>query len=199
MDTGRSGGDERHAGRRALRERSGWLLSAAGALLCVLGWYAVSGESVTARQVPYLASATIPGAALIVAGAVVATARRHAADDLRWRLDRLLTLLVEPEPSGGGLSPAPAGPDDGPSVALPDGTLHHRRACPLVAGKAGARTVTTAEIRARALAPCPVCEPPEAASADAGSAEAAPRRPSAGEAPSSEGLSGERPPGGGSG
>ncbi|MBM7173531.1 hypothetical protein JQK87_35130, partial [Streptomyces sp. G44] len=42
---------------------------AGGAVLCVLGWYGVSGERFAERQLPYLASCTVPGAALIVAGA----------------------------------------------------------------------------------------------------------------------------------
>ncbi|MGW3407516.1 hypothetical protein ACWDPI_39775, partial [Streptomyces zhihengii] len=45
-----------------------------GAVLCVLGWYGVSGEPTAARQLPYLASATVPGAALLVAGAVLLAA-----------------------------------------------------------------------------------------------------------------------------
>ncbi|MEU4738468.1 hypothetical protein AB0G31_26180, partial [Streptomyces fradiae] len=43
---------------------------AVGAVLCVLGWYGASGEHVAERQLPYLASGTVPGAALVVAGAV---------------------------------------------------------------------------------------------------------------------------------
>ncbi|MFD0428660.1 hypothetical protein ACFQ60_14135 [Streptomyces zhihengii] len=69
-----------------------------GAVLCVLGWYGVSGERTAARQLPYLASATVPGAALLVAGAVllaasarvrprerVATGRTRAGPGSRWR------------------------------------------------------------------------------------------------------------------
>ncbi|MYW00804.1 hypothetical protein GT354_21460, partial [Streptomyces sp. SID3343] len=70
--------------RELARTRGGWLVALCGALLCVLGWYGVSGERYEARQVPYLASATIPGAALIVAGAVlVVGTRRDVGADSR--------------------------------------------------------------------------------------------------------------------
>ncbi|MFE9429192.1 hypothetical protein ACFYNO_40325 [Kitasatospora sp. NPDC006697] len=53
----------------------GWLLVALGAALCVLGWCALSGDSLTARQWPYLAVATVPGAALLTGGLVWAAVR----------------------------------------------------------------------------------------------------------------------------
>lgn len=85
---------------RALREWPGWFIAAAGVVLCVIGWYGVSGERFAARQLPYLASATVPGAALIVAGAVLVTARpsgRGGGNDLTdRRVERLYALLVEP-------------------------------------------------------------------------------------------------------
>ena len=37
-------------------------LAGVGAVLCVLGWYQISGQPTVAQQLPYLASATIPGA-----------------------------------------------------------------------------------------------------------------------------------------
>jgi hypothetical protein len=143
---------------RALREWPGWFIIAAGAVLCVLGWYGVSGEQVAAEQLPYFASATVPGAALIVAGAVLLAARlpgRGGGELTDRRIDQLYSLLV-----GEAAAPAPesAGPA-GPPLAVPDGTLYHRRDCPLVAGKATAQPVDAAAVRERGLAPCPVCEP----------------------------------------
>ncbi|GHH65651.1 hypothetical protein GCM10018781_18480 [Kitasatospora indigofera] len=141
---------------RALREWPGWFTLAAGALLCVLGWYGVSGERLPARQLPYLASATVPGAALIVAGAVLIAARQSGAggDGTARRVDQLYSLLVgEPGPAG----PQPGPP--GPPLALPDGTLYHRPDCPLVAGKTLAAPADAALVAERSLAPCPVCEP----------------------------------------
>ncbi|MEU3820986.1 hypothetical protein AB0E74_15385 [Streptomyces sp. NPDC030392] len=118
---------------------------AGGAVLCVLGWYGASGERFAERQLPYLASGTVPGAALIVAGAV-------------W-------TAVGAAGSGGAASPRGDGPSDepggafrpssgAPPVRVPDGTLAHRPDCPLVAGRPDAVPVGDAT-----LDPCPVCEP----------------------------------------
>ncbi|MFL9682264.1 hypothetical protein [Streptomyces sp. KL110A] len=52
----------------------GLVTAAGGAVLCVLGWYGISGERFAERQLPYLASCTVPGAALLVAGAVLVAA-----------------------------------------------------------------------------------------------------------------------------
>ncbi|MEV0093138.1 hypothetical protein [Streptomyces sp. NPDC050738] len=110
-----------------------------GVLLCAAGWYGVSGERFTARQVPYLASCTVPGAALIVAGAVLLA------------LAEVYGLLVADDPT-----PLPPGPveEGGVLLCLPGGTLAHRPGCLLVAGKPDAVPVD-----GRELAPCPVCEP----------------------------------------
>ncbi|MEV3993173.1 hypothetical protein AB0J57_30135 [Streptomyces sp. NPDC049837] len=118
----------------------GVVAAAIGAVLCVLGWYGVSGERFAERQIPYLASCTVPGAALIVAGAVL--------------------LGGAPVPRGSGARPQEpqAGTDrpssDAPPVRVPGGTLAHRPDCPLVAGKADVVPAGDA-----ALDPCPVCEP----------------------------------------
>lgn len=168
---------------RGAREWPGWTLAAAGAVLCVLGWYGVSGEAFVEQQIPYLASATVPGAALIVAGIVLVALRSPgrppaappppAPGDLTdRRVERLYTLLVEPDESDESDEPdEPGEPDrpdgsDGPAtptgtgpVALADGTLYHRPGCPLVSGKHGAEPVDAAAVRARGLTPCPICEP----------------------------------------
>ncbi|WP_030551436.1 hypothetical protein [Streptomyces exfoliatus] len=126
---------------------AGLAAAAGGAVLCALGWYGISGERFAERQLPYLASCTVPGAALIVAGAVlVATA---------------YALPVRPPEPG---RPEPAGPEPGtppappsaerPLLRVPGGTLAHRADCPLVAGKPEA-----VEVGGASLAPCPVCEP----------------------------------------
>jgi len=120
-----------------------------GAVLCVIGWYGVSGERFAERQIPYLASCTMPGAALLVAGAVLVAAACRAAG-VRGEAE------AEPE----GASPfrdvpawdAPS--SDGPPLCVPGGTLAHRPDCPLVAGKPEAEPVGDRE-----LGPCPVCEP----------------------------------------
>ncbi|WP_318207023.1 MULTISPECIES: hypothetical protein [unclassified Streptomyces] len=133
---------------------SGLVAAAGGAVLCVLGWYGISGERFVERQLPYLASCTVPGAALIVAGAMLVVAAYARP-------------VRPPEPRGGGTpedGPLPEhGPvaeenpppsSDGPPLRVPGGTLAHRPDCPLIAGKPEAT-----EVGAAALAPCPVCEP----------------------------------------
>ncbi|MFE5327181.1 hypothetical protein ACFRCG_12420 [Embleya sp. NPDC056575] len=152
--------------RRLARTHGGWLVGLCGALLCAVGWYGVSGERYEARQLPYLASATIPGAALIVAGAVLVvgtrreTARAPAGTsvenaELRRMMGRLYELLVEPEPSE-----AAAGAGAGAAwVTVPGGARYHRSGCSLVRGKSGVTPVDAAAARDRDLRPCRVCDP----------------------------------------
>lgn len=156
----------------------GWLVVAVGAGLSVVGWYQISGQPTEAQQLPYLASATIPGAALIVAGTVMIAARHianaaaaatraaaHPHDAVRY------SSTGQRTPSGGeGL------------WALPDGTYVHRPDCPLIDGKPEAyelsREAVSQENAAATAAPrrpCPICDPslPPALSSDsAGSGRA---------------------------
>ncbi|MEU7294348.1 hypothetical protein AB0A76_14245 [Streptomyces exfoliatus] len=128
---------------------AGLAAAAGGAVLCVLGWYGISGERFAERQLPYLASCTVPGAALIVAGAVLVAAA-YALPVRPPEPGR--PEPIRPEP---GTEPDPAAPSpDGPLLRVPGGTLAHRPDCPLVAGKADALEAGKAS-----LAPCPVCEP----------------------------------------
>lgn len=154
-----------------------WAALAAGAVLCAVGWYGVSGERFAERQIPYLASCTIPGAALIVAGAVLLS--RGDQGLAAARVEELYGLLVAADgdgdgrgdPAGSARGPGPAAEDggDAPYLAVPGGTLYHRPGCPLVDGKPGTVPVAPPAEAAgggRTLTPCPVCEPgPEAAAA----------------------------------
>jgi hypothetical protein len=137
---------------------------ACGAVMCVVGWYGVSGERVAERQLPYLASATVPGSALLVAGAVLIAAGAVLRVGVRAEGgparpgddpsddDGSGTVRADAAPPPG---PAPDGPSsDGPPLRVPGGTLAHRPDCPLVAGKPEALPAGDAE-----LEPCPVCEP----------------------------------------
>ncbi len=169
--------------REMLRTRGGWLVGLCGVLLCALGWYGVSGERYEARQVPYLASATIPGAALIVAGAVLVVGTRRGGvarvsdssglpnlggpagssgspdAELRLVLGQLYRLLVEPAPEADtSLAPPPAAAD-APWVAVPGGARYHRRECSLVRGKNGVRPVDETTALNRDLRPCRLCDP----------------------------------------
>lgn len=110
-------------------------LAGAGVILCVLGWYQISGQPTVAQQLPYLASATIPGAALLVVG---------LASALRAPLPRRLGRLV-----GGGGRDRPAG-----LWRVPDGRYLHASDCPLLDGRAD---LISAEHDDADLRPCPLC------------------------------------------
>ncbi|MFF0436045.1 hypothetical protein ACFYU9_28030 [Streptomyces sp. NPDC004327] len=139
---------------------------AGGAVLCVVGWYGVSGEVLVARQLPYLASSTAPGAALLVAGAVLLAgwvrteASRPVHPEPEPGPEPSSGLepssgpepLSGPEPSSGGAAGQPT--STGPPLRVPGGTLAHRPDCPLVTGHPEAVPAGDAE-----LDPCPVCEP----------------------------------------
>ncbi|GHD47591.1 MULTISPECIES: hypothetical protein [Streptomyces] len=136
---------------------------AAGAVLCVIGWYGVSGERYAERQLPFLASCTVPGAALIVAGAVLLTHGRNAL--AAARVEELYGLLVAAEPADAERSEQAAVAPlavSGALLMVPGGTLWHRADCPLVAGKAAAVPVDSRVLASGELGPCPICEPPAA-------------------------------------
>jgi hypothetical protein len=135
---------------------AGWAVLAAGAVLCVLGWYGVSGERYAERQVPYLASCTVPGAALIIAGAVLLTHGRGAL--AAARVEELYGLLVAAGPADAQAAPAPLAVS-GDLLMVPGGTLWHRADCPLVAGKTEAVPVDSQLVTGGELGPCPICEP----------------------------------------
>ena len=139
----------------------GWAALAGGAVLCVVGWYGVSGERFAERQLPYLASCTVPGAALIVAGAVLLAHGRNAL--AATRVEELYGLLVAAEPSDADASGQGAAAPlaiSGTLLMVPDGTLWHRADCPLVAGKAEAVPVDSRVLASGELRPCPICEAP---------------------------------------
>ncbi|WP_338694969.1 hypothetical protein V2W30_08535 [Streptomyces sp. Q6] len=129
----------------------------AGAVLCVIGWYGMSGERFAERQLPYLASCTVPGAALIVAGAVLLTYGRSTL--ATSRVTELYELLVASD-TPGAADPGP-GPlaSSGDLLMVPGGTLWHRADCPLVEGKPQAVPADAGAIASGGLGPCPICEP----------------------------------------
>ncbi|MGW5739326.1 MULTISPECIES: hypothetical protein [Streptomyces] len=149
----------RSAGLRAVRPVlwAAFAALAAGAVLCVIGWYGMSGERFAERQLPYLASCTVPGAALIVAGAVLLA---HGRSTLATaRVEELYELLVT-----AGTAPAPDEQPDplaagGDLLMIPGGTLWHRADCPLVADKPEAVPADAHILATGDLSPCPICEP----------------------------------------
>ncbi|MFI8827946.1 hypothetical protein [Streptomyces sp. NPDC053431] len=145
---------------------AGLVAAAGGAVLSVAGWYGISGERFAERQLPYLASCTLPGAALIVAGAVLyvggvladrsegpgpgpegAPERAYERGRGRERVGGEGDVSAAPSP------PHPPSSSD-PPLRVPGGTLAHRPDCPLIMGKPEAVPVGDA-----VLTPCPVCEP----------------------------------------
>jgi hypothetical protein len=141
---------------------AGWAALAAGAVLCVIGWYGISGERYAERQLPYLASCTVPGAALIIAGAVFLAHGRNTIAALR--VEELYGLLVAAEPADAEEPGQPTAPIavSGDLLMVPGGTLWHRADCPLVSGKVEAVPVDAKLVASGELGPCPICEPTEA-------------------------------------
>ncbi|MFH8345733.1 hypothetical protein [Streptomyces sp. NPDC018045] len=144
----------------------GWAALAGGAVLCAVGWYGVSGERFAERQIPFLASCSIPGAALIIAGAVLVA--RGDQGLAAARVEELYGLLVTygddgtpPDASGAPVARQAGADAAGPLLTVPGGTLLHRPDCPLVTGRPDARPADDGAPAADGPppAPCPVCEP----------------------------------------
>lgn len=138
---------------RRLQPALAWGLVGAGALLLVLGWYGVSGESLTAKQLPYLVSGGLGGVALVVlAAALLMTqdARRQLdrLDRVEQRVTTLYELLVE--------ELVPSALAEAGVVRVEGGSTYHRPTCPLVAGK---ETAPLSAADRLALRPCDVCSP----------------------------------------
>jgi hypothetical protein len=153
------------------RNLVGYAAVVIGAVLLFLGWYGVSGYANVGQQIPYLASASIPGAALVIAGAVLVANDRTRRSDERAAamVDALYRLLTE---SAGNDAAAPgeagANPQNVTTSSAPPGTLvqvgngsrFHRPECALVDGKAKVVTVDAADIAEHHLSACPICDPP---------------------------------------
>jgi hypothetical protein len=119
-------------------------LTGVGAILCVLGWYQAAGQPTVPQQIPYLASATIPGAALLAAGAVA-----------------LLRPSQTGNAAGGGIRAAAESRADvaeGVLLRVPDGRYIHVPECPLLDGRADAAELSPEDAAAAALRPCPLCQ-----------------------------------------
>lgn len=161
------------APRRALAH---YAAIVAGSALLLLGWYRISGLANPAQQLPYLASATVPGAVLVLAGAFLLAAdrSRRSSDrstEMVHTLYQLLTTAAGGEPHGGvGVGVyhderadgnGAAGDGDataGPNVWIEGTGRYHRPACALVTGKR-TRVVAIEDVAAHQLEPCPVCDP----------------------------------------
>lgn len=106
------------ASDRRTRLALGGAVGFVGVLLLVVGWYLISGEAVAAKQLPYLASASIPGAALVVCGVVVAASGTTDPDTAR-RIAELHALLTEAVAASFEEPPAGAPPAEEPPTGEP--------------------------------------------------------------------------------
>jgi hypothetical protein len=155
----------------AVRPVLGWVLAALGGLALLLGWYGVSGQALTAKQLPYLVSGGLTGIGLLLVAAVfLATedVRRQLGrlDEVERKLDALYGLFVadlaqtsSPAPTSVPSGTARTAHDPTVPLALPAGSSYHRPGCTLVAGKSEAEPVDAATATARGLRPCRVCDP----------------------------------------
>lgn len=161
-----SNGSVPRRGKQALdREVIGVLAAVIGAVMLFLGWYGVSGRPNLAEQMPYIASATVPGAALVIAASVLLSGRsaQRSSERTGELVADLHALLVEEV----GTDPSPpAGVEEPTDLETPKGLVavtgtahYHRSDCLLVRGKAEVEPVDAASLEGSDLGPCPVCEP----------------------------------------
>jgi hypothetical protein len=147
--------------RFAGRGLFGAALALTGVVLLFLGWWGVSGQPTIGEQMPYLASGTIPGAALLIAAALVLTS--ESSQGHAQRTDALVaelhSLLVEETPATPRVPTVGEHDEPGVVVALPAGEHYHRSGCALVIGKAGIEPLDADAIERRHLTACSVCEP----------------------------------------
>jgi hypothetical protein len=157
-----------------LRSIAEYALVVVGCGLLFLGWYGISGTANVAQQLPLLASATLPGVALIISGAVLLASDRTRRSNQRASdmVDSLYQLLTEAVEDGGTaeLDRAEESPGAGPVasgkltpgllVTVADGTRFHRPECALVDHKRSVELVDPSDIAGRHLTPCPICDPP---------------------------------------
>ena len=149
-----------------------YALVVVGCGLLFLGWYGIAGTANVAKQLPLLASATLPGVALIVSGAVLLAGERTRRSNQRTAdmvdaLYRLFTEAAEEEPAGfdaveeseGAGTAASGRLIPGLLVTVAGGTRFHRPECALVDHKQSVEVVDPSGIVERRLAPCPICDP----------------------------------------
>jgi hypothetical protein len=146
-----------------IRPYLGYLFVAAGLVALFLGWYGVSGQSLVAKQLPYLASEGLVGVVLITIGN-----RIFLINDLRrdsGRLDRLEEMVAELHAvllsRSDAVADAPgvtARATEKPFRAVPRGTSYHLPECAMVAGKQ-TDSISRGDVASRGLKPCRMCHP----------------------------------------
>lgn len=154
----------------------GGVLAPLGLLAVLLGWFGASHTPNSFEQVPYLISGGLLGLALVFLGGflyfthwvtVGIREERAQSDRTAEALERIESLLASiasgsssdtrraslsrPEPDGDGEE------EVGEALyATPNGTMVHRRDCPVVANRDNARVVTAGT---PGLTPCRICQP----------------------------------------
>ena len=88
------------AAGNAFRPYAGWAFYGFGALLVLIGWIGISGESVVAKQLPYLISGGIGGILLAILGAYflgIEELRKDSGrlDRMEKQIEQLHRLLLE--------------------------------------------------------------------------------------------------------
>jgi hypothetical protein len=147
-----------------IRPYLGYIFVAAGLIALFIGWYGAAGQSIVAKQIPYVASGGLLGVVLITVGN-----RVFLINDLRrdsGRLDRLEEMVAElhavlltradavPVPATTAL----AAGDAKPFRAVARGTIYHLPTCTMVDGK-DAVSISKGDIASRGLKPCRICTP----------------------------------------
>jgi hypothetical protein len=151
---------------KATRPVVGWVLLAVAALFILFGWYGVSGESLPAKQIPYVVSGGLFGVFLAVFGAYFLGTEELRKDSGRLdRLERMVNelhqvLLSRPDAPALPDAVEMAAPSNGQAyVSLTGSDTYHRPECSMVASKAGSAMLAPSTIVKRQLSPCRLCEP----------------------------------------
>ena len=130
------------------------VLTVAGAVLLIVGWFGVSGQGLTSLQIPYVVSGGLGGIFLMGVGAAL-----WLSADLRdeWRkLDRIEAVLESGlerlglgRDNGGGPTLAPLSPSPGSPMAGPeDPTTETETVKPVARPKRSVRSKARASVGA---------------------------------------------------
>jgi hypothetical protein len=136
-----------------------------GLVIVLLGWWGAAHTPFVFEQVPYLISGGLLGLGLLFLGSffyfahwLTQLVKEHRVQSLAvveaiQRLQDQLAETTMAAPTGRASAPQVSSAEQ--LVATERGTMAHRPACVVVAGKGDLRAVTAAD----GLAPCKMCEP----------------------------------------
>jgi hypothetical protein len=145
----------------------GGVLAPLGLIAVLLGWFGASHTPNSFEQIPYLISGGLLGLGFVFLGGflyfthwvtVLVRESRAQSDRAVEALERIETLLSRQGPVA-GTSDAPAvdaAAGDDILYATPNGTMVHRRDCPVIANRDNAVVVTR---DTPGYTPCRICEP----------------------------------------